>query len=129
MTNRPQRPTDRMAKPVAPMIGAGDHPKRHASRPTPVIAIEDAPFKAVDPVTYGPMQAQFVVIDRVGATYPWTAMEVAAPAAVTLSAAGDSMVRQRPRHSFSIGTIAEPVEYRVAIYRRTISSMFHIGRR
>ena len=40
-----------------------------------------AKFKADASVSYTHMQAQFVVIEEVSPTYPWTAMEVAAPVA------------------------------------------------
>lgn len=59
----------------------------------------NATFKAVDTVPYGTMTARFVVIEKTSNEYPWTAREVASPATVTLSAAGDSAVFSR---SFSV---------------------------
>lgn len=49
-----------------------------------------AKFKAVDTVPYDSMTARFVVIEETSHEYPWTAREVASPATITLSAAGDS---------------------------------------
>lgn len=54
-----------------------------------------AKFKADAAISYTNMQAQFVVIEETGASYPWTAREVATPAPITLSAAGDSVVVTR----------------------------------
>ena len=54
-----------------------------------------AKFKADASVSYTHMQAQFVVIEEVSPSYPWTAMEVASPAPISLSAAGDSVVVTR----------------------------------
>ncbi len=54
-----------------------------------------AKFKADASVSYTHMQAQFVVIEQTGPTYPWTAREVAAPAPISLSAPGDSVVVTR----------------------------------
>ena len=54
-----------------------------------------AKFKADASVSYTHLQAQFVVIEEVSPTYPWTAMEVAAPEPISLSAAGDSVVVTR----------------------------------
>jgi hypothetical protein len=54
-----------------------------------------ATFKAVDTVPYGPMTAQFVVVEAMSPSYPWSAREVATPATVNLSAAGDSAVVTR----------------------------------
>jgi len=54
-----------------------------------------ATFKAVDTVTHGPMTAQFVVVEEMSPSYPWSAREVATPATVNLSAAGDSAVVTR----------------------------------
>jgi hypothetical protein len=51
-----------------------------------------AKFKADAPVSYTNMQAQFVVIEQVTASYPWTAMEAATPVPISLSAPGDSVV-------------------------------------
>ena len=58
-----------------------------------------AKFRADASVSYTHMQAQFVVIEEVSPTYPWTAMEVATPEPISLSAAGDSVVVTR---SFAI---------------------------
>ncbi len=55
----------------------------------------NAKFKAVDTVPYDSMTARFVVIEETSHDYPWTAREVASPATVTLSAAGDSVVVTR----------------------------------
>jgi uncharacterized repeat protein (TIGR01451 family) len=54
-----------------------------------------AKFKADASVSYTHMQAQFVVIEEVSPTYPWTAMEVATPVPISLSAPGDSVVVTR----------------------------------
>ncbi len=62
-----------------------------------------AKFKADATVSYTNLQAQFVVIEQTGSTYPWTAREVATPAPITLSAPGDSVVVTR---SFNVGWVA-----------------------
>ena len=54
-----------------------------------------ATFKADASVSYTHLQAQFVVIEETTPTYPWTAMEVATPAPISLSAVGDSVVVTR----------------------------------
>jgi hypothetical protein len=54
-----------------------------------------ATFRAVEPVSYGPMRAHFVVIEETSLEYPWTAREVASPASVSLAAVGDSVVVTR----------------------------------
>ncbi|MBD3349195.1 MAG: T9SS type A sorting domain-containing protein [Candidatus Eisenbacteria bacterium] len=55
----------------------------------------DAKFRAVDSVPYGTMTARFVAIEETSQEYPWTAREVASPATVSLSAAGDTVVVSR----------------------------------
>ncbi|MFH1502538.1 MAG: FlgD immunoglobulin-like domain containing protein [Candidatus Eisenbacteria bacterium] len=54
-----------------------------------------ATFKAVDTVARESLTARFAVIEETSLEYPWTAREVASPATVTLSVAGDSMVVTR----------------------------------
>jgi len=50
----------------------------------------EATFKAVDPVSYGPLRAQFVVYENIP-LYPWSVRDVLPTEEFTLSAAGDSV--------------------------------------
>jgi hypothetical protein len=50
----------------------------------------EATFKAVEPVSYGPLRAQFVVYENL-TNYPWSVRDVLPTAEFTLSAAGDSV--------------------------------------
>jgi hypothetical protein len=50
----------------------------------------EATFKAVEPVSYGPLRAQFVVYENLP-LYPWSVRDVLPTAEFTLSAAGDSV--------------------------------------
>jgi hypothetical protein len=55
----------------------------------------EATFKAVEPVSYGTLRAQFIVYENIGTLYPWTVRDVLPTANVTLSAAGDSVTVRR----------------------------------
>jgi len=55
----------------------------------------EATFKAVEPVSYGTLRAQFMVYENIGATYPWTVRDVLPTEDVTLTAAGDSVTVRR----------------------------------
>ncbi len=55
----------------------------------------EATFKAVEPVSYGTLRAQFIVYEDIGTLYPWTVRDVLPTESVTLSAAGDSVTVRR----------------------------------
>lgn len=81
-----------------------------------------AKFKADASVSYTHMQAQFVVIEEVSPTYPWTAMEVATPVPISLSAPGDSFVVTK---SFAIDW--EPAgDLQVVVFLENTSGPFEI---
>ncbi len=55
----------------------------------------EAVFKAVEPVTTGPLTVQFVVMEQTGPTYPWTVRDMLPTETVVLSSPGDSAVVYR----------------------------------
>ncbi|MFH1864568.1 MAG: hypothetical protein ABIK85_01670, partial [Candidatus Eisenbacteria bacterium] len=81
-----------------------------------------AKFNADATVSYTHMQAQFIVIEQVTPTYPWTVMEVATPVPVTLSAPGDSVVITR---NFSVGWVPSG-DLQVVVFLENTSGPFEI---
>jgi len=82
-----------------------------------------AKFKADASVPYTHLQAQFVVIEQTGPTYPWTAREVATPEPISLSAPGDSVVVTR---SFSVGWVPSGGDMQVVVFLENTSGPFEI---